>query len=182
MGWPGLVPGACARTGQIVREHVVLWKPLTGVAIVVAMLFAVASATSLGSFDDVALSAVAEPVDTCTAATTNFYDESGTLIEALLQLAGTDVGSIGLDGLEGDCEGDLRPVVVTIGDGLLSEPAVLSRTPLNQLDQAASDGTELLFPVGEDDELNQLTDSLTVTEVRVAFCSTAPDGSLRCEL
>lgn len=142
----------------------------------------VASASSLGEFDDVALSAVAETVDTCIATTTNFYDESGTLIENLLLLAGTDVGSIGLDGLSGDCAGDLRPVVVTIGDGLLSEPAVLSRTPLGQLDQAVSDGTELRFSVADGDELNQLTESLTVTEVRVAFCPTDDDGVLMCEL
>lgn len=149
-----------------------LVRRLSAIAVAAALLLGVASASSLGAFDDVALSAKAEPVTACAATETNFYTGVlGGLTELTLAVLTTsDVDYIGFDGLSGDCSGDLRPVVVVIGDGLLSEPAVLSRTFLVRLDQDVSGDAEVLLPVGDTDELNLLGGSLTAQEVRVAFC------------
>lgn len=142
------------------------------------LVMGVASATSLGTFDDVSLSGFqdAEP-EACAAATTDFYDTSGTLIGSLLALAGTDVGYIELSGFDasGDCT-QVRPVVVLIGfDGLLAtEETVLSRTELEVISGTTATG---LLPVDTTDEINDLISDDEVTEVRVAFC---PNDATQC--
>lgn len=139
----------------------------------------VASATTLGTFDDIVLSGVARSVDACVATTTTFYSGVlGSLEPISLGLLSTsDVDFVGLE-ISGDCTGDLRPVVVTVGDGLLTEPTVLSRSLLGQVEEDLTADSEVLLPVSASDELNLLDVTFTVQSVRVGFC---PAGVTSCE-
>lgn len=145
------------------------------------VLLGVASATSLGAFEDVTLAASNEQDEVCTAPSVTFYGGTlGSLFEllSLQDLTTTEVTYIELTGLEGDCAGT-RPVVVVLGEPLLAitDREVLSRTLLPEVTGTADVLLEVTDDV--DDELDALLGTTaTPDEVRVAFC---PTGLTVCQ-
>lgn len=139
----------------------------------VVLTLGVASASSLGSFSDVAFSAFAESRTPCTY-------EDVTLIDGLtgsvlpLSLPGLySIESVLLTGLEGDCAGTTPVVVIAGQDPLGTSDQVLA---VERYPGADLSGSAATLSVLAGDDLDLLTLDLTtvVSGVRVAFC---PDGS-----
>lgn len=84
---------------------------------VVAATFGVASATSLGTFDDIALSATTVSHDPCTVSDVRLLDGTIDLLSSVL-LPGSEIDTVRLVGLSGNCD-DATPVVVIGGLDLL---------------------------------------------------------------
>lgn len=142
------------------------------VVMVAGMFLSVASATSLGTFDDVPFSAMRENVTPCTAEA-DLVDPLGNVILLGGILSVLPVDEVALTELRGSCAG-MVPVVVTIGDDGGGPGEVLDvldftgRTVLNGTDPVDLD-------VLLTDPLYSLLDgAVAVAEVRVAFC---PEGN-----
>lgn len=143
-------------------------RPLGILLAAVALTVGVVSATSLGSFSDIAFSAFADEQSPCTY-------EDATLMNSLtgalpLSVPGIySIDSVQLTGLTGACAG-MTPVVVTIGqDPWGSDDQVLAIEDYPGTDLSGATAT---INVLAGDALDLLTLDLTtvVTEVRVAFC------------
>lgn len=154
-------------------------RKLVALALAGALSLGVASATWLGEFGDVVLTAVAESVDPCLASETKFYTgDLESLVEVnLVELVLSDIDFIGLS-VAGDCHGTLTPVVVVIEDPLLGDPTIASRSLLPQLSEDLTEDPEVLLSVDASDPLHDITALLTEPEARVAFC---PAGVASCQ-
>lgn len=141
---------------------------------VVVTTLGVASATSLGTFNQVVLTGAADQLHPCQVQDVEFLS-GGTVLGSLLGLLTTTVDQISLDVVAGgDCRG-LRPVVIVYGDPNtldgVDETVALSRTVLSPL----SDDSDVVLSVDPLDELNTLLGlNDDPTQVRVSFC---PDGA-----
>lgn len=96
--------------------------PKTTLMVVVALLLValwgatIASATRLGTFDDVVLDAIATPVEPCTASDVVLMDGGIDLLTTTLGAA-SEIDAVRLGGLTGNCA-DSKPIVVVTGDDL----------------------------------------------------------------
>lgn len=153
-----------------------LGRKLSAAAIAVVLLLGGASATSLGSFDDVALSATAEPVTACTA-DADLLDGLGNEILLGVNLSGITIEGVRLSPPEGDCAG-MVPRVVVIGEDppLTADKVLAVSDPIQGFDPAATLPQDRALSAG--DPLLTLIDALDlldvkrITELRVAFVPT----------
>lgn len=139
---------------------------------VVAATFGVASATSLGTFDDIALSATTASHDPCTVSDVRPLDGSIDLLSSGL-LPGSTIDRVRLVGLSGGCDGAI-PVVVIGGRDLLDVAAGEQVLFVEELDPLplGADGTSLEVlvpaPVALGDGLTLVLYDLTAADA--TFC------------
>lgn len=134
-----------------------------------ALLLTMASASSLGTFADVALSGQAQPHHACTA-DADLIDPLGNVILLGGLLSAVTVDQVALSNIDGDCA-DVVPVVVTIGSVSGGAVEVLDVLDLTGRTSLQGSETAIDLDVLSSDHLYSLLDAtVSVTEVRVAFC------------
>lgn len=163
-------------------------RRIVALGLAAVLVLGVASATSLGSFNQVSLWATAYDEETCHVADPStdvtFYDGLlGSLTSLLLdQLVLVEADFVGLENLAGDCD-QMRPVIVIIGDhdgdsGTAEQ--VLARVMLEPISGTSDVTLDLDAADAYRDELDALLGtSLDPNSVRLGFC---PAAVASCEV
>lgn len=145
---------------------------LVAASVALVAVAGVVSATSLGTFDLVTMSASTHSVTACTA-DADLLDLSGNVIPLNVNLNLIPIDAVRLSNLAGDCDGTVPQVVVIGEDPALTADRVLDISdPLLAFDPSV-DPQNITLDV--DDSLRSLLDVLDlkrITELRTGFVPT----------